>query len=151
MFIIAFIRSINSCGLSASAFIRSINSCGLSARRTTIIPIGQDQITNKYYQNTDKTAKAFTIGIGLSGNEAVAMLDPTEENVKACNNNNSQQKALYNLITNNGKVTIASNETLLIIIGLSFSSLLIFPFLSNARLFLFDRNNVSLYHCPYDL
>ena len=62
----------------------------------------KDQITNKYYQNTDKTAKAFTIGIGLSGNEAVAMLDPTEENVNACNNNNWQQKALYNLITNNG-------------------------------------------------
>ena len=64
----------------------------------------KEQITNKYYQNTDKTAKAFTIGIGLSGNEAVAMLDPTEENVKACNNNNKQQKALYNLITNNGKI-----------------------------------------------
>ena len=64
----------------------------------------KDQITNKYYQNTDKTAKAFTIGIGLSGNEAVAMLDPTEENVNACNNNNWQQKALYNLITNNGKI-----------------------------------------------
>ena len=63
----------------------------------------KDQITNKYYKNTDKTAKAFTIGIGLSGNEAVAMLDPTEENVNACNNNNWQQKALYNLITNNGK------------------------------------------------
>ena len=64
----------------------------------------KDQITNKYYQNTDKTAKTFTIGIGLSGNEAVAMLDPTEKNVNACNNNNSQQKALYNLITNNGKI-----------------------------------------------
>ena len=64
----------------------------------------KDQITNKYYQNTDKTAKVFTIGIGLSGNEAVAMLDPTEKNVNACNNNNSQQKALYKLITNNGKV-----------------------------------------------
>ena len=64
----------------------------------------KDQITNKYYQNTDKTAKAFTIGIGLSGNEAVAMLDPTEENVNACNNNNWQQKALYNLITDNGKI-----------------------------------------------
>ena len=63
----------------------------------------KDQITNKYYQNTDKTAKVFTIGIGLSGNEAVAMLDPTEDNVNACNNNNSQQKALYDLITNNGK------------------------------------------------
>ena len=62
------------------------------------------QITNKYYQNTGKTAKTFTIGIGLSGNEAVAMLDPTEENVNACNNNNSQQKALYDLIINNGKV-----------------------------------------------
>ena len=61
-------------------------------------------ITNKYYQNTGKTAKTFTIGIGLSGNEAVAMLDPTEKNVNACNNNNSQQKALYNLITNNGKI-----------------------------------------------
>ena len=64
----------------------------------------KDQITNKYYQKTDKTAKVFTIGIGLSGNEAVAMLNPTEENVNACNNNNSQQKALYKLITNNGKV-----------------------------------------------
>ena len=64
----------------------------------------KDQITNKYYQNTDKTAKVFTIGIGLSGKEAVAMLDPTEKNVNACNNNNSQQKALYDLITNNGKV-----------------------------------------------
>ena len=64
----------------------------------------KDQITNKYYQNTGKTAKTFTIGIGLSGNEAVAMLDPTEENVNACNNNNSQQKALYDLIINNGKV-----------------------------------------------
>ena len=63
----------------------------------------KDQITNKYYQNTDKTAKAFTIGIGLSGNEAVAMLDPTADKVNACNNNNWQQKALYNLITNNGK------------------------------------------------
>ena len=64
----------------------------------------KDQITNKYYQNTGKTAKTFTIGIGLSGNEAVAMLDPTEENVNACNNNNSQQKALYKLITDNGKI-----------------------------------------------
>ena len=67
----------------------------------------KDQITNKYYQNTGKTAKTaktFTIGIGLSGNEAVAMLDPTEKNVNACNNNNSQQKALYKLITNNGKI-----------------------------------------------
>ena len=64
----------------------------------------KDQITNKYYQNTDKTAKVFTIGIGLSGKEAVAMLDPTEKNVNACNNNNSQQKALYKLITNDGKV-----------------------------------------------
>ena len=63
----------------------------------------KDQITNKYYQNTDKTAKVFTIGIGLSGNEAVAMLNPTEEKVNDCNNNNSQQKALYKLITNNGK------------------------------------------------
>ena len=62
----------------------------------------KDQITNKYYQNTDKTAKAFTIGIGLSGNEAVAMLDPTADKVNACNNNNWQQKALYDLITNNG-------------------------------------------------
>ena len=64
----------------------------------------KDQITNKYYQNTGKTAKTFTIGIDLSGNEAVAMLDPTEKNVNACNNNNSQQKALYDLIINNGKV-----------------------------------------------
>ena len=62
----------------------------------------KDQITDKYYKNTDKTAKVFTIGIGLSGNEAVAMLDPTAKNVNACNNNKSQQKALYNLITNNG-------------------------------------------------
>ena len=61
------------------------------------------QITNKYYKNTDKTAKVFTIGIGLSGNEAVAMLDPTADKVNACNNNNWQQKALYDLITNNGK------------------------------------------------
>ena len=60
------------------------------------------QITNKYYKNTDKTAKVFTIGIGLSGNEAVAMLDPTADKVNACNNNNWQQKALYDLITNNG-------------------------------------------------
>ena len=60
------------------------------------------QITNKYYKNTDKTAKVFTIGIGLDGNEAVAMLDPTADKVNACNNNNSQQRALYNLITNNG-------------------------------------------------
>ena len=65
----------------------------------------KDQITNKYYpKNTDKTAKVFTIGIGLKGNEAVAMLDPTEKNVNACNNNNSQQKALYKLITDNGKI-----------------------------------------------
>lgn len=64
----------------------------------------KDQITNKYYQNTDKTAKVFTIGIGLKGNEAVAMLDPTTEKVNACNNNNWQQKALYNLITDNGKI-----------------------------------------------
>ena len=64
----------------------------------------KDQITNKYYQNTGKTAKVFTIGIDLSGNEAVAMLNPTEENVNACNNNNSQQKALYKLITDNGKI-----------------------------------------------
>ena len=67
----------------------------------------KDQITNKYYpKNTDKTAKVFTIGIGLSGNEAVAMLDPTTEKVNACNNKNStkQQKALYNLITNNGEI-----------------------------------------------
>ena len=66
----------------------------------------KDQITNKYYpKNTDKTAKVFTIGIGLKGNEAVAMLDPTEENVNACNKKDStkQQKALYGLITNNGK------------------------------------------------
>lgn len=62
------------------------------------------QITNKYYKNTDKTAKVFTIGIGLSGNEAVAMLDPTADKVNACNNNNWQQKALYNLITDNGKI-----------------------------------------------
>ena len=60
------------------------------------------QITNKYYKNTDKTAKVFTIGIGLDGNEAVAMLDPTADKVNACNNNNWQQKALYDLITNNG-------------------------------------------------
>ena len=65
----------------------------------------KDQITNKYYpKNTDKTAKVFTIGIGLKGNEAVAMLDPTEKNVNACNNNNSQQKALYKLIRDNGKI-----------------------------------------------
>ena len=65
----------------------------------------KDQITNKYYpKNTDKTAKVFTIGIGLSGNEAVAMLNPTEENVNACNNSNSQQEALYKLITDDGKV-----------------------------------------------
>ena len=66
----------------------------------------KDQITNKYYQKTDKTAKVFTIGLGLDGREAVAMLDPTTEKVNACNNKNStkQQKALYKLITNNGKV-----------------------------------------------
>ena len=62
----------------------------------------KDQITNKYYQNTDKTAKVFTIGLGLDGNEAVAMLDPTAKKVNECNNNDWQQKALYNLITNNG-------------------------------------------------
>ena len=64
----------------------------------------KDQITTKYYQNTDKLAKVFTIGLGLDGREAVAMLDPTTEKVNACNNNNWQQKALYNLITNNGKI-----------------------------------------------
>ena len=62
----------------------------------------KDQITSKYYKNTDKTAKVFTIGIGLDGNEAVAMLDPTAEKVNKCNDSNEQQKALYNLITNNG-------------------------------------------------
>ena len=66
----------------------------------------KDQITTKYYQNTDKLAKVFTIGLGLDGREAVAMLDPTTEKVNACNNKNStkQQKALYDLITNNKKV-----------------------------------------------
>lgn len=67
----------------------------------------KNAITTKYYAGTKNTAKVFTIGIGLSKDESIAMLNPTEGNVNNCNDNTfgwnlTTKMRLYNLITNNG-------------------------------------------------
>ena len=72
----------------------------------------KDKITSKYYGKTKSKSKAFTIGIGMSGDKATVMLNPNETNVKACDTNgydnqmgNSQRNQtgkLYDLLNSNG-------------------------------------------------
>ena len=47
----------------------------------------KQQITNKYYPKADNTAKVFTIGIGISGDKAITMLNPNKTNVDLCDTN----------------------------------------------------------------
>ena len=67
----------------------------------------KDAITTKYYAGTQKQAKVFTIGIGMSGELATTMLNPNQTNVDSCNDNSSdyrpsEKKRLYNLLNSSG-------------------------------------------------
>ena len=67
----------------------------------------KDQITKTYYSNTEDNSKVFTIGIGMSGYEATALLKPDETNVKACDTNGgsyyrNQAGKLYDLLNKDG-------------------------------------------------
>ena len=78
----------------------------------------KDQVTSKYYGANSSSAKMFTIGIGLDGYEATAMLNPDSKNVNDCNTNGykedwfgnqtterNQAGKLYDLIVANGTVS----------------------------------------------
>ena len=68
----------------------------------------KDQITKTYYSNTEDTSKVFTIGIGMSGYKATALLNPNETNVKKCDTNGgnrynrNQAGRLYDLLNQYG-------------------------------------------------
>ena len=68
----------------------------------------KDQITKTYYSNTEDTSKVFTIGIGMSGYKATALLNPNETNVKECDTNGgnrynrNQAGRLYDLLNQYG-------------------------------------------------
>ena len=69
----------------------------------------KDAITNSYYGEKENTAKVFTIGIGMSGYEATAMLNPNKTNVDNCDENGyvfgsyrNQAGRLYDLLNQKG-------------------------------------------------
>ena len=66
----------------------------------------KQQVQQHYFKNNDGGAKFYTIGTGMSGEFAKAVLDPSAENIKATNKGGSddKRKQLYNLITEKNEI-----------------------------------------------
>ena len=66
----------------------------------------KQQVQQHYFKNNDGEAKFYTIGTGMSGEFAKAVLDPSAENIKATNKGGSddKRKQLYNLITEKNEI-----------------------------------------------
>ena len=66
----------------------------------------KQQVQQYYFKNNDGGAKFYTIGTGMSGEFAKAVLDPSAENIKATNKGGSddKRKQLYNLITEKNEI-----------------------------------------------
>ena len=67
----------------------------------------KDAVSQKYYSETTKQAKMFTIGIGMDGTLATTMLNPNRTNVDQCNDGSSgyrisEKMRLYNLLNKEG-------------------------------------------------
>ena len=66
----------------------------------------KQQVQQHYFKNNDGEAKFYTIGTGMSGEFAKAVLDPSAANIKATNKGGSddKRKQLYNLITEKNEI-----------------------------------------------
>jgi hypothetical protein len=66
----------------------------------------KQQVQQHYFKNNDGGAKFYTIGTGMSGEFAKAVLDPSAENIIATNKGGSddKRKQLYNLITEKNEI-----------------------------------------------
>ena len=66
----------------------------------------KQQVQQHYFKNNDGEAKFYTIGTGMSGEFAKAVLDPSAANINATNKGGSydKRKQLYNLIASRNEI-----------------------------------------------